>query len=132
MSALKKFIAECIPYPELTENRLWSVSICPTPRTKVRINAGQQEVFTVFDEGGEGGLVARPLSAKWLNVPQFIDGPLYKSNSFAYFVELSEFDSWLIADRVLAIRELVIWLMRHTTTLNNGSHCPQAIRTAFE
>ena len=105
MSALKKFIAECIPYPELTENRLWSVSICPTPRTKVRINAGQQEVFTVFDEGGEGGLVARPLSAKWLNVPQFIDGPLYKSNSFAYSLNFpsstpgsSRIESWQSAN----------------------------------
>jgi hypothetical protein len=56
---------------------------------------------------------------------------MYKTESYGYFVELQDFDEWLISDRIVAIRELVIWLMRHTTTLNNGSHCPQIVRAAF-
>ncbi len=130
LHALKLFITNCIPIPAKTENRFWSVSLYPQSGTILRVNAGQQEIFTIQSEQ-EGYIIARPLCRKWFNVREFMEGPFYKTDSLAYFVELQDFEEWLIHDRIVAIRELVIWLMRHTATLNNGSHCPQIVRAAF-
>jgi hypothetical protein len=129
VDAVRVFISNCIPNPASTENRFWSVTLYPQPGTLLRLNSGQQEVFTVFDEGGD--LFARPLSAKWLNVREFLAGPYYKTQSFAYFVDLADFGGWFTDERRAAVRDLAVWLMRHTTPLNNGSHCPQIVRAAF-
>jgi hypothetical protein len=131
VDALRVFISNCIPNPASTENRFWSVTLYPQQGTLLRVNSGQQEVFTVFDADGDGHLVARPLASRWLNVKEFLEGPHYKTQSFAYFVDLSDFADWFTDERRAAMRELVIWLMRHTAPLNNGSHCPQIVRAAF-
>jgi hypothetical protein len=91
VDALRVFISNCIPNPASTENRFWSVTLYPQQGTLLRVNSGQQEVFTVFDADGDGYLVARPLASKWLNVKEFLEGPHYKTQSFAYFVDLSDF-----------------------------------------
>lgn len=131
LDALKIFISNCIPNPAFTENRFWSVTLYPQPLTKLRVNAGQQEVFTVLEGNGEDSLFARPLAKKRLNVKEYMEGPGYKTQSFAYFIEIDDLDRWFTTEHIVAVRELVVWLMRHTTSLNNGSHCPQVIRAAF-
>lgn len=129
LQCLRVYVESCIPRSEYTENRFWSVTLFPQPGTYLRVNAGHQEVFTICD-GGRNQIIARPLATKELHGGSR-NGPHYATNSYAYFIPLEEFATWLDAGRLLACRELVVWLMRHTTHLNHGSHCPQIVRAAF-
>ena len=55
-------------------------------------------------------------------------GPLYQTNSWDTLVPIDQFEIWLNDTRKIACRKLVLYLMRHTTTLNSGNHCPQLLR----
>ena len=123
------YLEKCIPVLASTENRFWSVTLFPQTGTFLRINAGQQEVFTVIDGDGRA-ILARPLALESMLYRSF-GGPLYSTKSYAYRVPSEEFATWLTPKRLLSCRKLVVWLMCHTTPLNNGSHCPQIVRAAF-
>jgi hypothetical protein len=56
---------------------------------------------------------------------------MYQTHIYVHFILADRLGDWLTPKRVLACRKLVIWLMRHTTALNNGAHCPQLVRVAF-
>ena len=127
LSALKTYIERCIPAPQETEIKFWSVTNLLGKPNFLRVNVGQQEVFTIHDEGNT--LFARPLAKKPLS--EDIEGPLYATRSFANFVPIDDFDKWLNREKVIQCRELVVWLMRHTVPINSGSHCPQLVRAAF-
>jgi hypothetical protein len=129
--ALSAFVSNCVPKSAATENRFWSVTLYPSQRMKLRVNAGHQEVFTIHDVGSKGSwLEVRALASRKLDGAKG-SGPMYETKSFVHSVELERFRSWLNNERIVAIRELVLRLMRHTTPLNNGSHCPQIVREAF-
>lgn len=80
--------------------------------------------------GDDGNLYARPLSMQSFGPDS--QGPLYQTRSFDHWVPLEELADWLTGERLIACRELAVRLMRHTTTLNSGSHCPQVVRAADE
>lgn len=126
LGALATFIRKALPKPATTEARFWSVSLCPAGHL-LRVNAGQQEVFTVT-RGREGDLYAWALALDRFGLSA--DGPLYQTASYACKVPLAQIDEWLTGRRLRSCRSLVVQLMRHTTTLNSGSHCPQAVRYA--
>jgi len=128
LAALQVFIERCIPDAPGTEVKFWSVSLLHPLKQTFRVNVGQQEVFTLWDDGTH--IFARILAKSQLS-PDF-DFPLYETNSFANFVKLEEFDSWLVAEKIIECRKLVVWLMRHTVPLNSGSHCPQLIRAVLQ
>ena len=129
LGCLRTYIENCIPVPASTENRFWSVTLFPQSGTFLRVNAGQQEVFTVIDDDGRA-ILARPLAFASM-LYRSLRGPLYSTKSYAYFVPREKFATWLTPKRLVSCRKLVVWLMRHTTPLNNGSHCPQIVRMAF-
>lgn len=61
------------------------------------------------------------------------DGPHYKTSSYVDWFGIEELPNWLQeSDTLLSSQELAIQLMRHTTALNNGSHCPQVVREAWK
>lgn len=128
LRAVKVYVSNCIPMPDRTENRFWSVSVLPHYAHFIRINAGQQEVFTIH-------FIDSVLHARVLARNDMLDGygsgPEYQTKSYEYDVPIEQFSKWLTATRARACRELVVWLMRHTTPLNNGSHCPQVVRASF-
>jgi hypothetical protein len=128
VDVLKYYIESCIPDPAGTEVKFWSVSLLYPQSTYLRVNVGQQEVFTIYDDGIS--LFGRVLSFSKLSSD--FDYPLYQTKSFANFKKLSEFQCWFGEKNVLAGREIVIWLMRHTVPMNSGSHCPQLVRAAFQ
>ena len=127
LSALQIFIERCIPNAPATEVKFWSVTLLYPSDLVFRVNVGQQEVFTLWEDGNE--VFARILARKQLSDDW--DGPKYETKSYANFVRLFEFERWLAGRRVLECRELVVWLMRHTIPMNSGSHCPQLVRAAF-
>ena len=128
LAALKIYIERCIPLPQETEVKFWSVSVLSCKPNYLRINVGQQEVFTVCDDGN--AIFVRVLSRSKLS--QDCEGPLYATHSFANFIPIEDFDKWLDTTKVLRCRELVVWLMRHTVPMNSGSHFPQLVRAAFD
>ncbi len=129
LEGLLFFIWSVIPRPRLLENRFWSVSLFPGAHI-LRVNAGQQEIFTIVRaEAGE--LIVRMLTLRPFGPEP--DGPHYKTSSYVDWFLLEELPEWLEeSDRLLSARELAIQLMRHTTALNNGSHCPQVVREAWK
>jgi hypothetical protein len=129
LGCLRTYVEKCIPLPASTENRFWSVTLFPQAGTFLRVNAGQQEVFTVIDGDGRA-ILARPLALERMLYRSF-DGPHYSTKSYAYFVPHEKFGTWLTPKRLVSCRKLVVRLMRHSTALNNGSHCPQIVRAAF-
>ncbi len=133
LRALKTFVANCLPNPADTENRFWSVTLYPPALypggpSLLRLNVGNQEVFTAF-RNSRGDLAVRVLARESLDDSS--SGPFFQTQCFDHKVEFENLEKWLSSDRVAACRYFVVWLMRHTTTLNNGSHCPQIIRACF-
>lgn len=127
LSLLRSYISSVIPRPAATEARFWSVSLLVQDHV-LRVNVGQQEVFTISSESN-GRLYVRLLTLKPFGF--MADGPHYQSGSYANFLPRKDLNKWLAGQRLLACRELVLQLMRHTTALNSGSHCPQIVRAAF-
>ncbi len=129
LEGLLFFVWSVIPRPRLLENRFWSVSLFPGSNI-LRVNAGQQEIFTV-SRADAGDLIVRALTLRPSGPDP--DGPYYKTSSYVDWFRLEELPEWLQeSDRLLSSRELAIQLMRHTTALNNGSHCPQVLRAAWK
>ncbi len=124
LRTLQTFVSRVIPKPAATEVGFWSVTVFPRS-SFLRVNAGQQEVFT-FDAGWTGAEV-RLFSDKRLSLIRSQKAP-YKIQSYATDVAAKTLDGWLTGEKLLACRRLVVRLMRHTTALNSGSHCPQAVR----
>jgi hypothetical protein len=124
LRALQVFVRRAIPKPAATEVGFWSVTIDPA-NCFIRVNAGQQEVFTV--EGITKGRAARVLSAERQGL-LWSARTRYVTESYDTAVRPSSLNSWLSDERLLSCRRLVVRLMRHTTALNSGSHCPFAVR----
>ena len=127
LDALRIYVDRCIPMPAQTEVRFWSVTVLNDSPVVFRVNAGQQEVFTLWLEEDE--LHARIVAYEPLSDEH--GGPHYVSKSFISMTNLLGFGDWLTNERIQACRKLVVWLMRHTTPLNSKSHCPQLVRAAF-
>jgi hypothetical protein len=126
IEALRIYISRCVPLPSVTEAGFWSVTILNESPHVFRINVGQQEVFSLWVEDG---LYARILAREQLDDRCF--GPFYVTNSYENRIPLRNLKEWLMGERTIACRKLVIWLMRHTAPLQQGSHCPQIVRAAF-
>ena len=127
LTALRIFIERCIPNPQVTEVKFWSVTNLHEQKEVFRVNVGQQEVFTLLDDGSE--IFARILAQKQLS--EDFDEPKWQTKSYANYIPLFEFERWFVGARILECRELAVWLMRHTVPMNSGSHCPQLVRAAF-
>jgi hypothetical protein len=128
IGALFLYIWSVLPRPKVTEGRFWSVSLFVGSHI-LRVNAGQQEIFTIFRED-DGHLYARALTLKPLDSDS--EGPLYQTKSYAHWLAVDDLPDWLEGERLASSRELAVRLMRHTTTLNSASHCPQIVRAADE
>lgn len=126
-TALRRFVESCIPDPQGTEVKFWSVSLLYPQSLILRVNVGQQEVFTLHVEGNQ--MFARILSK--IQLSSDFEYPAYQTMSYINFVELEQFDQWLTIGNAIECRKLIVWLMRHTVPLNSGSHCPQLVRAAF-
>jgi hypothetical protein len=126
LRALRIYVERCIPKPKSTEVKFWSVTILNESPHYFRINVGQQEVFTLWMEN--------TLFARILATEKLLDdakGPFYVTNSYDNSLPILELDSWLVEKNLIACRELVTWLMRHTVPIHSRSHCPQFVRAAF-
>ena len=124
--ALGLFISRVIPRPMETETRFWSVTLKPKGHL-LRINAGQQEVFTVTPRRSK--LWARVLTTEpgnWLS-----EGPMYATESYVTWVRLDKLSDWLRNSRLQSARELVVGLMRQSKAINYRSHCPQLVEAAL-
>lgn len=122
INAVGTFVDRVIPKPAATESAFWSVTIMPERRF-LRVNAGQQEVFT-FELGSAPIRVLTDERVRWLRswrIP-------YQTRSFVTRVPSEQLSDWLTGRRLLSARRLVVRLMRHTQALNFGSHCPQVVR----
>ena len=124
LAAARTFIARALPKPAATEVGFWSVTLFPS-KGFLRVNAGQQEIFTcaVGRERSE----ARILTDKRISLVRSYNSG-YRVPSYVTAMAPRAVGGWLQGDALLSCRRLVVRLMRHTTTLNSGSHCPQAVR----
>lgn len=127
LKAFAIFASRVLPRAAATEARFWSVSLFVQCHL-LRVNAGQQEVFTV-QEGNDGNLYARVFSGLKLGTNS--EGPMYQTQSYEALFPVESLERWLVGKHLLSCRELVVRLMRHTTTLNSGSHSPQVSRAAL-
>lgn len=122
---LSLFLKRAIPRPAATEAKFWSVTIKPTGRL-LRVNVGQQEVFT-FEAHRDGNVVRIMTDSP---VSLFNSWPTgYQTRSFETQLAPHRVETWLTDKRLLACRRLVIQLMRHTQALNSSSHCPQVVKS---
>lgn len=118
---VSEFVQAAIPMPNGTENRFWSVTYLGYDNALLRINAGQQEVFTVVED--DDGFWFRLVCPTKLS--KDFDGLHYETNSYAsYFDWDGAARLFASAKKMRPMREFVVWLARHTTPLNNRSHCP--------
>ena len=124
LRALQTFVSRVIPKPAATEVGFWSVTLFPQSPS-LRLNAGQQEVFT-YPANCPGSEI-RIFSDKRLRLLRS-SRARYVVESYIDEISAGALDTWLKRERLLASRRLVVRLMRHTTALNSGSHCPQAVR----
>ena len=124
LAAARAFIDLAIPKPAATEVSFWSITLFPS-KCFLRVNAGQQEVFTCG--AGPDGEEARILTDKRISLLRSHDAG-DRVPSYVTSVRPSRVTAWLSGEALLSCRRLVVRLMRHTTTLNSGSHCPQAVR----
>lgn len=129
--ALGVYLSRCIPQSSETEVLFWSTTLLSA--NELRVNVGQQEVCTLFNDGAQA--YARVLAPQPLRSSLFqaypTEGPLYATASYVHWVELPRLARFFTSARLLQCRKLVVYLMRHTTTLNSGSHCPQMVRAAL-
>jgi len=126
LHVLAIYVSRCILQPSMTEVAFWSVTALGG-RHGFRLNVGQQECLTLWSD--ENRWVVRVLAPLRLGRDWY--GPLYGTSSYCTETSLATFDKWLSPRRVLVCRQLTVWLMRHTTPLNSGSHCPQLVRAAL-
>lgn len=127
IDALACYLRSAIPKAATTEARFWSLTIFPDQRF-LRLNVGQQEVFTVaWDDTGCGE--ARVLTGRRIGFFRS-KRTSYQVESYVQTVQVRRLRSWLTGAPLLAARELVVRLMRHTNALNANSHCPQIVRAA--
>lgn len=124
LRALQIFVERAVPRPEETELSFWSVTLLPAQKM-LRVNVGQQEVFTVEFAGRRA--VVRILTAKRVRLFGSWRMP-YQVESYVNSLPATKLGSWLNGQRLVSARELVLRLMRHTQPLNSRSHCPQALR----
>lgn len=124
LAAARSFINLALPKPAATEVGFWSVTLFPA-KCFLRVNAGQQEVFTCA--GGRDRSEARILTDKRISLLH-THRARYRVPSYVTSTAPRAVGEWLQGDALLSCRRLVVQLMRHTTTLNSGSHCPQAVR----
>jgi hypothetical protein len=122
LACARLFVSRVIPKPATTEACFWSASLFPDRRF-IRINAGQQEVFTVEWSTGR----VRIFSDRSLSLLRSWRTD-YQTPSWVNLVRPAHLESWLAGDRLLSCRCLVLRLMRHTQALNSASHCPQLLR----
>jgi hypothetical protein len=125
--ALRKYVSACLPHPARTENRFWSVTLYPDAANLLRVNAGQQEISTIAKDAD--ALYLRVLADEKFD--ETARQSTHSTRAFVHYLLPNRIAEWLTADHILACRRLILWLMRHTTTLNNGSHCPQVVRACF-
>jgi len=122
--AVQLFVERVIPKPQETEVAFWSVSVLPS-RRMLRLNVGQQEVFTAELQGEQvkvrvlTGERVRLLGSWRMN---------YQTPSYENAMWAPRLSDFLIGARLLSARSLVVRLMRHTQALNSESHCPQVLR----
>jgi hypothetical protein len=122
IKVLQSFVAAVLPRPAATEVGFWSVTLFPDKQF-VRLNAGQQEILTMDAGSGEVRLFSDE-RLSWLRSSE----ARYATPSYATSVQATDLQGWLEGDALLSCRRLAVRLMRHTTALNSGSHCPQALR----
>jgi hypothetical protein len=122
--ALQTFVRRAIPKPAETEVGFWSSTIKPES-CFIRVNAGQQEVFTY--DGSEARPTVRVLTDRRMGILRSWRSP-YAVQSYIIDLRADRLDEWLTQERLMSCRRLVVRLMRHTVALNSGSHCPQAWR----
>ncbi len=127
LTALRTYIELCIPFPSATEVKFWSATLLHSNSLLVRINVGQQEVFTLHIYENE--IVATIFARRQLDDSG--QKPQYETRSIAHTVFADDLETWLTKMRIVECRELVVWLMRHTVPMNSGSHCPQLVRATF-
>jgi hypothetical protein len=124
IEALQSFVAAVLPRPAATEVGFWSVTLFPDKQF-LRLNAGQQEIFTFDMATGEHRL----FSDERLSFMRSAKAR-YSTPSYETMVRAGDLQRWLQGDVLLSCRRLAVRLMRHTVALNSGSHCPQAVRVA--
>lgn len=124
MAAARTFISRAIPKPAATEVGFWSLTLFPSTGF-IRVNAGQQEVFTCH--AGLVGSEVQVLTDARISLmrSQKARGHV---NSYITALPAENLDRWPQGEALLSCRRLVVQLMRHTAALNSGSHCPQAVR----
>lgn len=125
--ALRLFVERALPRAADTEVAYWSVTAAPKNHL-LRVNAGQQEVFTVTEY--ESKLVARVLTPQ----PRLgvVEGPTYETASYVSAVPADFLGEWLTGRRLTSARDLVVRLMRQSQPLNSRSHCTRLINLAFD
>jgi hypothetical protein len=111
LRAIRIYVERCIPKPKSTEVKFWSVTLHNDSLLYFRLNVGQQEVFTLWNDGK---LLARVIAQAKL--VSDAEGPIYATKSYINWLPVADLDSWL---------------MRHTTPIHSRSHCPQLVRAAF-
>lgn len=122
--AAQLFANRVIPKPQQTEFAFWSVSVLPSRRL-LRLNVGQQEVFTAEIRGER--VKVRVLTAE--RVRLFGSWRMnYQTPSYENAMWAPRLADFLAGARLLSARSLVVRLMRHTQALNSGNHCPQVLR----
>lgn len=121
-ATVRLFVARVIPKPAATEASFWSASLLPARRF-IRINIGQQEVFT-YDWATNRVRIFSDTSLSLLRSWRSD----YQTPSWVNFLRPHHLDRWLSGRRLLSSRRLAVRLMRHTQALNSASHCPQLLR----
>lgn len=124
LAAVRTFISRAIPKPAATEVGFWSVTLFPSTGF-IRVNAGQQEVITcqITADGPE----VRVLTDARISLFRSRKAR-YRVPSYVTAMQDPALEDWLVGDALRSCRRLVVQLMRHTTALNSGSHCPLAVR----
>lgn len=128
LRSARLFLSRVIPKPAETEVAFWSVTIQPAQRL-LRVNSGQQEVFTYEAFGGAGAV--RIFSDARIGLLRSWRSP-YQTPSFVTDLTPRSLDKWLAGKALLSCRRLAVQLMRHTQALNSASHCPQLVRRVFD
>lgn len=117
---VRHFTENALPHVWSTEARFWSATAFPDGG--VRINCGQQELFTCWPTD-DNSLQIRVLCDRSLDWR--LKSRMYRTNSWEHIWsarKLMAFNDWQ------KIRSFAEYLMRHTTALNSTNHCPQLFR----
>ena len=109
---LSLFLVPIVPKTSKTATTTW----CLTPGK--------------IDDDGRAILAPLPLLSIACSISLCVGHSIRRTGAPTLCRERS-FATWLTSKRLVSCRKLVVWLMRHTTPLNNGSHCPQIVWAAF-